>query len=79
MAGDQLAGKGRGANTWLSSKGCLQFTMLLHHRDASTLTLIQYLVGLAMVEAILSEPGHHVRLFPSFTPPSMARRSWGLD
>jgi biotin--protein ligase len=58
LAGDQLAGKGRGANSWLSSKGCLQFTMLLHHQDAKTLTLIQYLTGLAMVEAIRSEPGY---------------------
>lgn len=60
LAGDQLAGKGRGANTWLSSTGCLQFTMLLHHRDAETLTLIQYLTGLAMVEAILGEAGYEV-------------------
>lgn len=58
LAGDQLAGKGRGKNSWLSSKGCLQFTMLLHHQAASTLTLIQYLIVLSMAEAILSEPGY---------------------
>ncbi|PJF17025.1 Biotin--protein ligase, partial [Paramicrosporidium saccamoebae] len=59
LAGDQLAGKGRGQNTWLSSKGCLQFTMVLHHHQtSSSLALIQYLVGLSMVEAILNEPGY---------------------
>lgn len=61
LAGDQLSGKGRGQNKWLSSKGCLQFTMKLCHKEASTLALIQYLVGLAMVEAILGEPGYQVQ------------------
>lgn len=58
MGGDQLAGKGRGSNTWLSSKGCLQFTFVLRHEDTTTLSLIQYLVGLAMVEALVREPGY---------------------
>lgn len=60
LAGDQLGGRGRGSNTWLSSKGCLQFTLLLHHQAAATLTLLQYLVGLAMLEAIVGEPGHEL-------------------
>lgn len=66
LAGDQLAGKGRGHNTWLSSKGCLQFTMLLHHQDDPAtkldLALIQYLVGLAVVETIVGEPDYEVSL-----------------
>lgn len=58
LAGDQLAGKGRGVNTWLSSKGCLQFTMVLRHHEPRSVTLIQYLIGIAMLEAIIAEPGY---------------------
>lgn len=58
LGGDQLAGKGRGSNAWLSSKGCLQFTFVLRHDNAATLSLVQYLVGLAMVEALVREPGY---------------------
>lgn len=53
LAGDQLAGKGRGANTWLSSTGCLQFTLLkMHCRADGALPLIQYLAALAVCEAV---------------------------
>lgn len=53
MAGHQLAGRGRGKNGWLSSSGCLQFSMVLRHpHPSTTLTLIQYLVAVAMVEAV---------------------------
>ena len=36
--------------------------MVLHHYDASSLGLIQYLAGLAMIEAIINEPGYEFLL-----------------
>ncbi|KAJ2714276.1 biotin holocarboxylase synthetase, partial [Coemansia spiralis] len=33
VATRQLAGRGRGRNTWISPVGCLQFTMLIRHPD----------------------------------------------
>lgn len=57
LAGDQLAGKGRGKNTWLSSNGCLQFTFIIDHLGPSALCLVQYLVALSMAEAINDIPG----------------------
>lgn len=63
LAGDQLAGKGRGANTWLSSTGCLQFTLVLDHDPAAgSLSIIQYLVATAMAEAVLRTLGTRVRI-----------------
>lgn len=62
LAGEQLAGKGRGDNVWVSSKGCLQFTLLLRHADGSTLSLLQYLTALAMTMAIVEDPGAEVVL-----------------
>jgi biotin--protein ligase len=53
LAGDQLAGKGRGVNTWLSSTGCLQFTLSkMHSRADGALPLIQYLAAMAVCEAV---------------------------
>ncbi len=54
VAGDQLAGKGRGANTWLSSTGCLQFTLVKDHdiRAYKSLSIMQYLVATSMCEAL---------------------------
>lgn len=57
LAGDQLAGKGRGKNFWLSSTGCLQFTMVIDHESPKTLSIIQYLVATAMAETISRLPG----------------------
>jgi len=34
--------------------------MVLHHKNASTLTMVQYLMGMALIEAILSIPELHV-------------------
>ncbi|KAJ3300654.1 biotin holocarboxylase synthetase [Borealophlyctis nickersoniae] len=53
----QVAGRGRGRNSWISQSGCLMFTLSLHHRDARSVVFIQYLVGLAIVEAIRGLPG----------------------
>jgi biotin--protein ligase len=58
LAGDQLAGKGRGSNTWLSSTGCLQFTLVKEHRlDSGSLPIMQYLVATTMCEAVAKHAG----------------------
>lgn len=57
LAGDQLAGKGRGNNVWLSSTGCLQFTLIIDHTTSKTLSIIQYLVATAMAKTISHLPG----------------------
>ena len=60
LASFQLAGRGRGANAWLSPAGCLQFSLLLRVRTstlpASRLVFVQYLFALAVAEAC-REPG----------------------
>ncbi|KAL5537063.1 BPL1 [Sanghuangporus sanghuang] len=71
VATHQLAGRGRGSNTWLSPPGCLQFSLLLRLSlssfPASRLVFIQYLFGLAVVEAcrsssVLGAFGDRIRL-----------------
>ncbi|KAL5492250.1 BPL1 [Sanghuangporus weigelae] len=71
VATHQLAGRGRGSNTWLSPPGCLQFSLLLRlplsSFPASKLVFIQYLFGLAVVEAcrssaVLGAFGDRIRL-----------------
>lgn len=72
LATHQLAGRGRGSNTWLSPTGCLQFSLLLRISTSafptSRIVFIQYLFGLAVVKACRDEKvlgttkGKHVRL-----------------
>ena len=71
LASHQLSGRGRGSNVWLSPSGCLQFSLLLRlslsEFPASRLVFIQYLVGIAVVEAcrhknVLGTLGERVRL-----------------
>jgi len=71
LASLQLAGRGRGSNIWLSPSGCLQFSLLLRTSlvtlPASKLVFVQYLFGLAVVEAcrgdtVLGKLGEKVRL-----------------
>lgn len=71
LATHQIAGRGRGSNSWLSPPGCLQFSLLLRLSlatfPAARLVYIQYLFGLAVVEAcrssnILGAFGDKVRL-----------------
>ncbi|KAJ2333620.1 biotin holocarboxylase synthetase [Coemansia sp. RSA 2681] len=56
----QLAGRGRGRNAWVSPVGCLQFTMLLRHPNLkqAPVVMLQYLIALAVVESIKSQPGY---------------------
>jgi len=71
LASQQLAGRGRGNNVWLSPSGCLQFSILLRVELASfpmsKLVFVQYLFALAVVEAcreesVLGKWGEAVRL-----------------
>ena len=56
----QIAGRGRGANAWLSPPGCLQFSLVLRAPRAlgSRLVFVQYLFGLAVVEAVRGLNGY---------------------
>ncbi|KII91479.1 hypothetical protein PLICRDRAFT_38240 [Plicaturopsis crispa FD-325 SS-3] len=71
LASQQLAGRGRGGNVWLSPAGCLQFSVLLRTSlsalSGSKLVFIQYLWSLAVAEAcreesVLGKWGEQVRL-----------------
>ncbi|KAF9579606.1 biotin holocarboxylase synthetase [Lunasporangiospora selenospora] len=57
----QLAGRGRGRNSWISPPGCLQFSMVMRHpiqvKHASAV-FVQYLVALAVVESVCSLEGY---------------------
>ncbi|KAK4048390.1 biotin holocarboxylase synthetase [Microbotryomycetes sp. JL221] len=54
LASHQVAGRGRGGNSWISPAGCLQFSMVLRLgvRHASKIVFLQYLFGLAVIEAV---------------------------
>nr|KAJ3422098.1 biotin holocarboxylase synthetase [Polyrhizophydium stewartii] len=43
-------------NSWISQNGCLQFSFKMSHREPASVVFIQYLFGLAVVEAIQSLP-----------------------
>ncbi|GAA6043803.1 hypothetical protein JCM8097_007718 [Rhodosporidiobolus ruineniae] len=60
LASHQVAGRGRGGNSWISPAGCLQFSLVarLPNAQASKIVFIQYLFGLAVVEAIRGVPGY---------------------
>ncbi|KAK7053351.1 biotin holocarboxylase synthetase [Paramarasmius palmivorus] len=71
IASHQIAGRGRGSNSWISPAGCLQFSLLLRlplsSFPANKLVFIQYLIALAMVEAcryptVLGRQGEAVRI-----------------
>ncbi|XP_048596174.1 biotin--protein ligase 2-like [Brassica napus] len=51
---DQLYAQGRSKNVWESPKGCLMFSFTLEIEDGRTVPLIQYVVGLAVTEAVKS-------------------------
>ncbi|KAF9115590.1 biotin holocarboxylase synthetase [Mortierella sp. AM989] len=57
----QVAGRGRGRNSWISPPGCLQFSMVLRHpvkASHASAVFVQYLVALAVVEGVCSLPGY---------------------
>ncbi|KAK4703255.1 biotin---protein ligase, partial [Phenoliferia sp. Uapishka_3] len=60
LASHQISGRGRGANSWVSPAGCLQFSLILRlpMSAARKIVFVQYLFGLAVVEAVRREPGY---------------------
>ncbi|CAI5756298.1 unnamed protein product [Candida verbasci] len=62
-ASTQIAGKGRGGNVWINPKGVLATSILFKITDSSKIVTLQYLCGLALIEAILNygaEPGNGI-------------------
>lgn len=61
LAANQISGRGRGSNSWISHTGALQFSFVvrhsIHYRHASTV-FIQYMIALAIVESIREKPGY---------------------
>ncbi|KAJ3549407.1 hypothetical protein NM688_g5181 [Phlebia brevispora] len=71
LATHQIAGRGRGGNSWVSPVGCLQFSLRLRvplsHFPAARLVFVQYLFALAVTEAcrdegVLGSWGDRVRI-----------------
>ncbi|XP_034676403.1 biotin--protein ligase 2-like isoform X1 [Vitis riparia] len=54
VADVQLKGRGRSKNKWESPRGCLLFSFTLQMEDGRTVPLLQYVVSLAITEAIKS-------------------------
>ncbi|KAG9091030.1 biotin holocarboxylase synthetase, partial [Ceratobasidium sp. 370] len=86
LATIQLAGRGRGSNSWLSPLGCLQFSLLLRIPKEIPLirmVFVQYMFGLAVTEAcrkvMPGVEGDRVRLkdelvtLETTTPPTRVR------
>ena len=61
----QTAGRGRGGNAWLSPKGSLAFSMVVHlpqSRSSKLIILVQYLASLGVVCAINSRYSVELRI-----------------
>ncbi|WOH08403.1 hypothetical protein DCAR_0727843 [Daucus carota subsp. sativus] len=52
VADVQYKGRGRSMNVWESPKGCLMFSFTIQMEDGRIVPLVQYVVSLAMTEAI---------------------------
>ncbi|XP_015870273.3 biotin--protein ligase 2 isoform X1 [Ziziphus jujuba] len=52
VADVQYKGRGRSKNVWQSPKGCLLFSFTLQMEDGRVVPLVQYVVSLAVTEAI---------------------------
>ncbi|KAF7730688.1 biotin holocarboxylase synthetase [Apophysomyces ossiformis] len=61
LASNQIAGRGRGRNSWVSQAGALQFSLVVRHSLSLTkapVVFIQYIIALAVVESIRSRKGY---------------------
>ncbi|KAL8144513.1 hypothetical protein V2J09_017545 [Rumex salicifolius] len=52
VADFQIKGRGRSSNVWESPKGCLLFSYTIQMEDGKIVPLLQYVVSLAITEAI---------------------------
>lgn len=73
VADIQLQGKGRANNTWESPRGCLMFSFTLQMDNGRILPLLQYVVSLAIIEAI------EAVCEAKFLPPPNVRIKWPND
>lgn len=73
VADIQLQGKGRGNNLWESPRGCLMFSFTLQMDNGRVLPLVQYVVSLAIIEAI------DAVCDAKFLPPTNVRIKWPND
>lgn len=55
-----MSGRGRSSNSWISSAGCLQFSLLLRLplSQSRKIVFLQYLFGLAVVQAVRTKEGY---------------------
>lgn len=61
LATNQVAGRGRGRNSWVSQSGALQFSLIIRHNvniRHAPVVFIQYIIALAVVESIRERPGY---------------------
>ncbi|KAI8097635.1 biotin-protein ligase [Halteromyces radiatus] len=61
LAANQIAGRGRGRNSWVSQNGGLQFSMMIRHSTSymnAPVVFLQYLISLAVVESIRKRSGY---------------------
>lgn len=61
LATNQVAGRGRGRNSWVSQLGALQFSLLVRHSLQLTkapVVFIQYIIALSILESIRSRKGY---------------------
>ncbi|GAA5805580.1 biotin-protein ligase [Helicostylum pulchrum] len=61
LATNQVAGRGRGRNSWVSQAGALQFSLIVRHNvnmRHAPVVFIQYIIALAVVESIRERPGY---------------------
>lgn len=59
VASNQIAGRGRGNNVWVSPPGCLMFSLVIQYpvrpsttAGSGTVVFIQYLTGMAVLDAV---------------------------
>ncbi len=74
IASNQIQGRGRGKNTWISQQGCLMFSLRLVHKRPQTAIFLQYLFGLAVAEAFGCTDGYPVFYFNVAVAIKMAKR-----
>ena len=64
LANRQTAGQGRSGNSWLSPQGCASFSVQIHVPGGTYLAahpaFVQHVASLAIVQAIVGEPGLEV-------------------
>ncbi|KAI7902126.1 biotin-protein ligase [Cokeromyces recurvatus] len=61
LATNQIAGRGRGRNSWVSQADALQFSFMIRHSlnlKNAPVVFIQYIIALAIVDSIRNRPGY---------------------